>query len=105
MRYCFYFIFVFLAACQTTTKISSIEVHSSRVNTTEIKGNAELDSFIQPYRLKMAKKMNDTIAYAERSISKKYVESELGNWAADAMQWFTLSTLNEETAKKDKTSS
>ena len=74
MRYCFYFIFVFLAACQTTTKISSIEVHSSRVNTTEIKGNAELDSFIQPYRLKMAKKMNDTIAYAERNGIKYRVQ-------------------------------
>ena len=89
------FILFVLSSCDATTRISSIENKSQKVKNTEVSTKTELDSFLWPYRAQLEKKMNDTIAYSEISLTKKKIESTLGNWVADGMIWYAKEKLNE----------
>lgn len=90
------FIIILLASCDATTRISSIENKSRKVNGTEIASNSKLDSFLRPYRTELEKKMNDTLAYSHQALTKKKIESTLGNWVADGMMWYAKDQLHEE---------
>jgi 2',3'-cyclic-nucleotide 2'-phosphodiesterase (5'-nucleotidase family) len=89
----FLFIVLLLASCDATTRISSIENKSQKVKGTEIAAKTELDSFLRPYRLQLEKKMHDPIAYSGQILTKKKIESTLGNWVADGMMWYTKERL------------
>ena len=90
------FVIILLASCDATTRISSIENKSRKVNGTEIASNSKLDSFLKPYRSELEKKMNDTLAYSSQVLTKKKIESTLGNWVADGMMWYAVEKLHEE---------
>ncbi|MBL7789218.1 MAG: 5'-nucleotidase C-terminal domain-containing protein [Chitinophagales bacterium] len=85
-----------LTSCDASTRISSIENKSHRVEGTEGLSNSRLDSFLKPYRLQLERTMNDTIAYSDQTLTKKKVESTLGNWVADGMMWYTSNNLSEK---------
>ena len=90
------FVIILLASCDATTRISSIENKSRKVNGAETASNSKLDSFLRPYRLELEKKMNDTLAYSSQVLTKKKIESTLGNWVADGMMWYAVEKLHEE---------
>jgi len=71
----------------------SIENHSQKVDNTLISRDAQLDSIISPYKRIFDSKMNDTLAYSPKEISKERYESELGNWVADGMKWYIDSVM------------
>lgn len=89
------FIAILILSCDATTRISSIENKSQKVKGTETVSNSNLDSFLRPYRLQLEMKMNDTLAYSSQILTKKKIESTLGNWVADGMMWYAIDKLNE----------
>lgn len=88
-------LFISIVSCESSTRISSIENKSQRVKGNEIPSKSEIDSFLNPYRQELNRKMNDTLAYSERELTKKKIESTLGNWVADGMMWYVKDKLNE----------
>ena len=89
-------LFISIVSCESSTRISSIENKSQKVIGNEVSSKSEIDSFLNPYRKELARKMNDTLAYSEQELTKKKVESTLGNWVADGMLWYTKIKLNKE---------
>jgi 2',3'-cyclic-nucleotide 2'-phosphodiesterase (5'-nucleotidase family) len=49
------------------------------------KNNSSLDSIINPYRKKVALEMNVVIGEVETNLKKEQPESNIGNWACDAL--------------------
>lgn len=92
----FIFLTVLIISCDSTTRISSIDNRSQQVNSLTTNKNKTLDSFLSPYRVALEKKMNDTLAFLDKEMKKTKVESELGNWVADGMQWYVTSVLKED---------
>lgn len=94
-----YFIFLYSLilfwSCDTTTKISSIENKSQKVEQIDSSSSNELDSFLLPYRIELNRKMQDTIAFSDKELKKYRPESELGNWVADGMLWTAKNTYRE----------
>lgn len=95
LRFSIIFTFFFLLSCDATTRISKIDNKSQKVNSLDAKEPSSLDSFLTPYRQAMQNKMNDTLAYANYSLTKKKIESTLGNWVADGMLWYAQDRLNQ----------
>jgi len=89
------YLLLILTSCDATTRISSIENKSQKVRKTTTQAKTELDSFLIPYRAQLEKTMHDTLAYSVRVLSKKKVESTLGNWVADGMLWYANEKLEE----------
>lgn len=87
---------VFISACDATTRIYSVESRSQKVVSTDSIERSDLDSFLIPYRAQLHRKMKDTLAYSNQSLTKKKVESTLGNWVADGMMWYTRDKLFEQ---------
>ena len=96
VRPVFIYILIVFTSCDATTRISSIENKSQKVQKTEVQTKTELDSFLLPYRSQLEKKMHDTLAYSSQVLTKKKIESTLGNWVADGMIWYANEKLNEK---------
>lgn len=90
------FILVFLFSCDATTRIASIENKSRKVNGSDYIIKSDLDSFLTPYRNQLVKKMNDTLAFSDKELTKEKVESTLGNWVADGIMWYAKKKLNRD---------
>jgi 2',3'-cyclic-nucleotide 2'-phosphodiesterase (5'-nucleotidase family) len=95
LRFLFIYILIVLASCDATTRISSIENRSQKVQKSDAPSKTVLDSFLLPYRAQLEKKMNDTLAFSSQVLTKKKIESTLGNWVADGMMWYAKEKLNE----------
>ncbi len=96
LRLVFIYALFILTSCDTATRISSIENKSQKVQKTQIQSQTELDSFLLPYRAQLEKTMHDTLAHSPQQLTKKKIESTLGNWVADGMLWFANEKLNEK---------
>ncbi len=64
-------LFISIVSCESSTRISSIENKSLKVKGNEISSKSEIESFLNPYRKELARKMNDTLAYSEQELTKK----------------------------------
>lgn len=95
LRFSIIFTFLYFLSCDATTRISKIDNKSQKINSLDAKEPSSLDSFLTPYRQAMQNKMNDTLAYANYSLTKKKIESTLGNWVADGMLWYAQDRLNQ----------
>lgn len=86
---------IFLVSCEATTHIYSVENKSQKVKSVEANTLSELNTVIEPYRAQLNKKMKDTLAYTQKPLTKKKIESQLGNWVADGMLWYTNEILHD----------
>lgn len=64
---------------QASTERSSIAINS------EIEPDEEILEIIEPYKIQLAKTMDEVIGYSESEIVKQKGESALGNFVADAI--------------------
>lgn len=55
LKLVFIYVLFILTSCDATTRISSIENKSQKVQKTQIQSQTELDSFLLPYRAQLEK--------------------------------------------------
>lgn len=95
MKNVFYiFSILFSLSCHHSRySVNSIQNKTVRIDNSIVTPNPALDALIFPYKKSMDSVMNDTIAYADYNLDKKYPESILGNWVTDGMKWYMDSVV------------
>lgn len=70
--------------CHHSYQAQSLQYKNYRI-TDSVKADPVLAALIQPYGDSVNKSMNDVVGIAEKSLDKKPLECELGNFMADAL--------------------
>ncbi len=71
-----------IAACSTTTTVTSVEPTAVQLNTSS-KSDPEFEKIIEPYKSSMEAEMNQILIVSESSAEKNLPEGKLGNITCD----------------------
>lgn len=76
----------FYVACHTSYKAQSLQYKNYAISDS-LQTDARLAALIKPYGDSVRKSMSEVVGYADKSLDKLPMESELGNYMADAL-WY-----------------
>ncbi len=80
-----YFLLILLLSSCTSFLTKELQYNYYGTDTLEIE-NKSLENQISSYRIQIDSQMNQIVSYTEVDLLKEQPESNLGNWAADAVQ-------------------
>ena len=78
------FLGISLSGCSKQIYTADIDTSYYRINKKRT-SDAELDQYIEPYRVQLEAKMNEVLAYNKEEMVKALPSSTLGNWFADVL--------------------
>lgn len=73
------------------------EAKQAKIQSDKIGRDPVMDSFLKPYQEEFHRKMMDTLAFSSIELTRSGKKNTLGQWAVEAMQWYTDSVIKSPT--------